>query len=90
MRSAAERGGNNYKGFKDFHLRNGSSQGQNIALAVLIVPNSIDSGGEAGLYLRLIDHSTLGLRVIKKMKVGSTWWLAQLHASSYGRKTDLA
>ena len=31
------------------------------------------SGSEAGSYLRLIDfvyHSTLGLRVIKKMKKG--------------------
>ena len=33
------------------------------------------SGSEAGSYLRLIDfvyHSTLGLRVIKKKKVGNT------------------
>ena len=37
--SAAERGGNNFLWFDDFHSENGSSQGQNPALAGLFVPN---------------------------------------------------
>ena len=41
--SATERGGNNLTGFKDFHLENGSSQGQNLALSAVCVPGSLDS-----------------------------------------------
>jgi len=37
------RRGNNLQGFEDFHLRNGSSHGHNLALTVRIVPNSFDS-----------------------------------------------
>jgi len=46
---AAEREGNNLKGFKHFCLQNGSSQGHNLALTVLFVLNSlaIGSGQEA-------------------------------------------
>jgi len=33
----------NLKSFKDLRTKNGSSQGQNLALTVLIVPNSFDS-----------------------------------------------
>ena len=40
----AERTGNNLKGFKDFHLENRSSQGQNLAVTVLCVQYSLDSG----------------------------------------------
>jgi len=43
LAAALEREQNNLKGFKDFHLKNGSSQGQNLALPVLCVPNSLDS-----------------------------------------------
>ena len=32
------------EGAFDYHLKNGSSQGQNLALAVLYVPSSLDSG----------------------------------------------
>ena len=32
------------KGVKDFHLRNFSRQGHNLALTVLLVPNALDSG----------------------------------------------
>ena len=39
-----ERGGNHSNGVKNFHLINGSSQGQNLTLAVLYVPSSLDSG----------------------------------------------
>ena len=39
--SAVERGRDNLPGFDDFHLKNGSSQGQNLALIVLYVPLSI-------------------------------------------------
>ena len=37
-------GGGNLKGFKDHRTENGSSQGQNLALTALCVPNSRDSG----------------------------------------------
>jgi len=37
-RSAAERGGNNFKYFKDFRTENCSNQGQNLALTGLVVP----------------------------------------------------
>ena len=40
---AAERGSNNLKSVKGF-CQNGSSQGLNLALTVLYVPNSLDSG----------------------------------------------
>jgi len=33
--------------FKDICLKNGSSQGQNLALTVLFVPNSLDSSEHA-------------------------------------------
>ena len=36
--AAAEREEYNLKAFKDFHLKNGSRQGQNLALTVLVVP----------------------------------------------------
>ena len=42
--AAGKREGNSLKGFEDFPLENGSSQGQNLALTVLSVPNSLDSG----------------------------------------------
>jgi len=45
FRTAAEREGNNLKGFKDFCLKNGSSQDQNLALTLLFVPNSLDGDG---------------------------------------------
>jgi len=42
---ATERGRNDeLKGFKDCHLKNGPSQGQDLALTVLFVPDSLDSG----------------------------------------------
>jgi hypothetical protein len=34
----------NLKGFKDSHLKNGSSQGQNPAVTFLIVPDFLDGG----------------------------------------------
>ena len=37
-------GANNLTGLKDFCLKNGSSQGQNLALTVIFVPNLFDSG----------------------------------------------
>jgi len=42
--AAVELGRNNVKGFKDFHLKNGSSQVKNLALTVLCVSNSILNG----------------------------------------------
>ena len=42
--AAAERKGDNLKGFKDCGLTNGSSQGHNRVLTVLLLPNSADSG----------------------------------------------
>ena len=43
-KKAAERGGSNLNYLKDFRIQNGSNQGQNLALAGLCVPNSLDSG----------------------------------------------
>ena len=42
---ASEREGNILKGFNDFHLKYGPSQGQNLALAVVLVPNSPEGEG---------------------------------------------
>ena len=42
--SASERRGNNLKGCKENFCLNGSSQCQNIALTIVCVPNSLDSG----------------------------------------------
>jgi len=41
---AADRDSNNLKVSKYICLKNGSSQGQDLALTVLCVPNSLDSG----------------------------------------------
>ena len=41
---ARPREGNNLNGLKDFRLENGSSQGQNVALTVSCVPDSLDCG----------------------------------------------
>jgi len=41
---AAEQRGNILQGVPDFHLKNGSSQGHNLALTDLYVPSSLDSG----------------------------------------------
>ena len=45
--NAGEREGNNFKGLTDVHLKNGSSQGLNLALTLLSAPNSSDSGSRA-------------------------------------------
>jgi len=42
--TAAEQKGINLTGVKDFCQKNRSSQGQNLVLTVLIVPNSLDTG----------------------------------------------
>jgi len=42
--SAVEPGGDDLKGFKYFRLKNGSSQGPNLALTGLFVPTFLDSG----------------------------------------------
>ena len=42
--AAADREGNSIKRFEEICLKNGSSQGQNLALAVLLVPKLLDSG----------------------------------------------
>ena len=41
-----ERERNNLHGFQDFGLENGSSQGQNLALTVLLVPGLLEAGKE--------------------------------------------
>jgi hypothetical protein len=43
-KASAEQDGNNVKGFENFCLMNGSNQGQDLALTVLYVPYSLDSG----------------------------------------------
>jgi len=42
--SAGERGGNSLNDFRDMRTENGSNQGRNLALTLLFVPNSLDSG----------------------------------------------
>ena len=42
--SAPERAGNTFNACKDFRTENGSSQDQNLAVAGLFVPSSLDSG----------------------------------------------
>ena len=49
---ASEREGNILKGFNDFHLKYGPRQGQNLALAVVLVPNSPE---EEGITLGLVE-----------------------------------
>ena len=39
-----ERKGNTFNGVKDFGLKNGSNKVHNLALTVLFVPKSVDSG----------------------------------------------
>jgi hypothetical protein len=41
---AFERGGNNLNGFQEFRTENSSSQGRNLAMTVLCVPNSLEDG----------------------------------------------
>jgi len=43
--TAAERKENTSKELKDVGLKNGSNQGHNLALTVLCVPSSLDTGG---------------------------------------------
>jgi len=53
--TASERAGNNLKDFKCLYLKNGSSQGQNPAVTVLFVPNSLGSGlADAGISMTQI------------------------------------
>jgi len=47
--AAVEPGGNHLNGSKDFRTENGSSEGQNLAVTGLGVPNSLDSGGRENL-----------------------------------------
>ena len=42
--SAAERGGHTLQEFKDVHLKNGPSHGQNLVLTVLYMLVSLDNG----------------------------------------------
>ena len=44
VRCCDGREGNNSEGVEDLCLTNGSGQGQNLALTVLFVPKSLDSG----------------------------------------------
>ena len=43
--SVTERAGNNFEGFEDFCMKNGSSQGQNLDLTVLCVMYSLGGRG---------------------------------------------
>ena len=45
-RTAGERRGNTFNGFKDFGTKHGSSQGHKLALTGLCVPSSFDSRSE--------------------------------------------
>ena len=59
--AAGERKGNTLNGFKDLRTQNGSSQSQNLALAVLYVPCSLDSGrGSLHIVGRIADDEPVG------------------------------
>ena len=49
--TAVERRGNTIKECEDFRTQNGSRQGQNLALTVLVVPSSLESGPQSTLGL---------------------------------------
>jgi len=53
--SSTEQKGNDPKGFKGFPLKNGSRQGQNLALTIRYVPKSLDSGTDPELTLWKFD-----------------------------------
>ena len=61
--TAAERGGNDLKGCEDFRIENGSRRGLNLALTVLFVPSSLDSGvsGVGGILYRNVQWFRGGL-----------------------------
>ena len=52
--AAVEREGDTLNGFKDFHLENGSKQGQNLALTGFCVPCSLEIGNSKVLLIRSI------------------------------------
>jgi len=56
------REGNNLKGFKNFCKKNDSSQGQNLVLSVLCVPNSLDSGFKVSSFGLVIQISGFRIR----------------------------
>ena len=66
---------NNFKGFKQFCLQNGSRQGHNLALTAFCVPTAVE-GFKCGAVPRgivfkahrLLHYSTLGSRVTKKRR----------------------
>ena len=68
-RATFERGMNNLNGFKDFRLKTGSGQGQNLHLTVLRVPSSVDSG--------YLANGEEGPREDFVGKAGSWPWLEQ-------------
>ena len=55
-RLRAKRG--QFKEIQEFLLKNSSSQGQNLALTVLFVPNLIDSGPHVSLTVQMRSRST--------------------------------
>jgi len=64
--TAAEPRRKNWKGVKDFHLGNGSSQGHNMASAVLYMPRALDSGFRIISGVRIISKGSgdlLGFRI---------------------------
>jgi len=56
MHTAAERGGINQNGFKDFPTENNSSQGQSLALTGLRVPRLRDSGRRLHILIIIIIY----------------------------------
>ena len=52
--AASERRGNNLKRLKNLHLRNGASQGQNLAVTVLYLPSQ---GHNLALTASYMPHS---------------------------------
>ena len=67
---ASWRGGNHIKRLEDFHLRNGSTQGQYLALIVLYVPSLLDSGYRDTSLVR----NTLPLGPCSRTISRVIWW----------------
>ena len=65
--AAAERTGNNLKGFSGFCLNNGSRQGLDCLICAELARQRADTCLVFEAHRR-VYHSTLGLRVIKKKK----------------------
>ena len=92
--AAAAREGNNLKGYKDVHLQSCSSHGQNLALTVLFLSNSLNSGNaNTALLMHREREFFIGNPLVRiHFTVEMIWWigLAPVHLSPRGSRSWLA